>query len=202
MVTTPTSKQGVPGRDYGLIALFILLAIVVSVVVTWYLTTDGDGSSTASEVAPASLPVSDAATTEAPARGGMAETIDTQQAIRSATPIAVYLVGSEDEANRIRMSLADADSITNAMGLPAFEFRVVVVPPDADPYQMFAEEQNFRNAEGLPSLAIHDMRFPSAETPDMAQTPVVLEKVAPAPVAIEEPPSPVIDNFTPYNIGP
>jgi hypothetical protein len=203
MVTTPTSKQTIPGREYGLIALFILLAVVVGVVVTWYLTSDGDDSPTTTEVAPASLPAADAATTEAPARGGMAETIDTQEAIRSATPIAVYVVSSEDEADRLRMSIADADAITQGMGLATFEFRIVVIPPDVDPYPMFAEEQNFRNAEGLPGLTIHDMRSQSSETPDTAQAPVVVEEAAPVPARFDEAaPEPVFDNYTPYNIGP
>ena len=207
MVTTPTSKQSIPGRDYGLIALFILLAVVVAGAVTWYLATDSDSSSTSSEVVPASLPVPDTANRviepEAPARGGMAETIDTQEAIRSATPIAVYLVASEDEANRLHTSLADADSITAGMGLPTFDFRVVVLPADADPYPMFAEEQNFRNAEGLPGLTFHDMRFQPAESPDTAQAPVAVEDAAPAPARFDEAaPEPAFDNYTPYNIGP
>ncbi|MGD9893565.1 MAG: hypothetical protein AB7R89_08745 [Dehalococcoidia bacterium] len=196
MVTTPTSKQSLPGRDYGLIALVILFAVVIGAVVTWYLASDGDDTTTTTEVAPASLPApasAGAATeAEAPARGGLAETWDAQAASRASLPTNVYIVSSEDEANRLHATLAEAESVANGMGLPLYEYRVVVLPAEADPYPMFAEEQNVRNAEGLPGLTVHDMRFQPAETPDVAQ----------APVVIEEPPAPIIENFTPYNIGP
>jgi hypothetical protein len=196
MVTTPTSKQTMPGRDYGLFALFIVLAIVVSVAVTWYLASDSDDSATTTEVAPASVPAPAAAGTateaEAPARGGLAETLDTQAASRASTPTNVYIVSSEDEANRLHAMLADAEAVAGGMGLPLYEFRVVVLPADADPYPMFTEEQQFRELEGLPRINLYDMRSQPAETPDIAQ----------APVVIEEPPAPLIDNFTPHLIGP
>jgi hypothetical protein len=195
MVMTPTSRQNIPGRDYGLVALFILFAIVVSVVVTWYLASDGDDAVTTTEVAPVAQPVpasaGTAVETGAPDKGGLAELWD-HQAARAAEPIAVYVVSSEDEANRIRAAMADADAIAAGMGLPSIESKFVVLPPDADPWPMFQEERSFRAAEGLPDINVYDLRLQPAESPDTAQAPVVVEAGDVTPV----------DTYTPQNMMP
>jgi hypothetical protein len=98
MVLTPTNRQSIPGRDYGVIALCILAVVVVCGVVTWYLVTEDSDSATTTAAAPTALPGSAVSTTagaDQTARVGLAETWDAQApstVVRSTEPVAVYVV--------------------------------------------------------------------------------------------------------------
>lgn len=167
MVTTPTSRQNIPGRDYGVIVLFILAAVVVGVVVTWYLATEDSDSVTTTEVAPAATAaVSTSAEADTTARGGLAEAWDPQApstAVTSAEPVAVYVVASEESADLLRMMMGESDAIRASLGLPPLESRFVVLPSGVDAWAMFREEQAIRAAEGMSEIQVFDMRPAVAE---------------------------------------
>jgi hypothetical protein len=184
MVTTPTSRQSMPGRDYGVIALVVLLAVVVGAVAAWYLATDDGDSATTTEVAPAAaLPAaSTSAEADLTARGGQAEMWDSQAPSTSATPaepVAVYVVDSEAAADQLRSMLGESDAIRAGLGLPPIEARFVVLPPDADAWAMFRDEQAFRSAEGMPDIQVHDLRPSVTEAAAGAGEAAPVDQLAP-----------------------
>lgn len=181
MVTTPTSRQSMPGRDYGVIALVVLVAVVMGAVVAWYLATDDGDSTTTTEVAPAApagaASVSTSAEADSTARGGLAESwaprAPSAPAAR-AEPIAVYVVDSDAAADQLRSMLGESDAIRAGFGLPPLEARFVVLPPEADAWAMFRDEQAFRAAEGMPEIRVYDLR------PSAVEATVGTEEIAPA----------------------
>jgi hypothetical protein len=92
----------------------------------------------------------------APARGGMAETWDTQHG--GASPQTDYVVGSEDAADRLRSELSTIDQLTASSGYARFAHRVVVVGAGRDATPLLSEEQQVRNVEDLPALRVVDLR--------------------------------------------
>jgi hypothetical protein len=166
MVTTPQHRNQGTGRDYSAAMMLMLLLIVGAGVLTWYWVNDRDSKPARTESVPAPVAVPVPATSisdGAPARGGIAETWDAQHA--GTTPQTVYVVESDDAADRMRSLLSMADEIVVPSGTAPPSYRVIVVEAGRDAAQMLNEEQQIRNVEGLPALEIVDLRPSQAVLP-------------------------------------
>jgi hypothetical protein len=139
-------KQG-QGKAPLLIAAGAALALLIGVG-TWQITDRDDDAATTGTVSTAvEQPVS---------TGTVASDVPAP-----AEPAAAYIVATEEEANRLRLAIADSDAIRDHMGLPAMDTAVLVAatPDEYDQVMRLVAEINAdRDAEGWSTYRVHDLR--------------------------------------------
>ena len=81
---------------------------------------------------------------------------------------ALWIVESEEAANMLYRQLAEADAIRGGLGQRPMEARVVVSGEAAQALAALADENFLREARGLPTVQVFDLRKPAPSEPPAA----------------------------------
>ncbi len=144
IITSPTRerKQGTKRHPALIGGAALVLAAVIGIG-AWQANRDGSGS---------------AAVTSQP--GGSTTTHAAQVGPDDRGPV-VYIVGSQEQADAVQMSLDQAAELTAQMGTPPVTAEVVVIIAPAEEARLrqgIAESDTIRGGQGLPGSTVVDLR--------------------------------------------